>query len=76
MFETMWIKRRVTKRTAIIAFPVLNDCHLIFTRAAENRLCMKINFIPDHGRMPRLLLMAVIAGIVFVTTFEFYGNDV
>ena len=63
-------------RTLIIWIHVFINCEFSFTNSTKNSFRIPFYFIPNLRRMISCFFMTLITGIIFVTTLEFYSNNV
>ena len=76
VFTAIGIEGGVAIRTAISWSHILADRQLSFANSTKNSFRIPIVFIPNLRRMISSFFMALIAGIIIVTAFEFYSNNV
>ena len=76
VFATIGIEGWSAIRALIIWIHVFINCQFRFTNSAKDCFCVPLVFIPYLCRMISCFFMTLIAGVIFVTTFEFYGNNV
>ena len=76
VFATIRIEGSLAIWTVISWSHIFTDSQFSFTNPAKNCLRIPFIFIPNPGWMSSCFFMTLITGIVFVTTFEFYGNNI
>lgn len=76
MFAAIGIERWSAIRTVIIWAHVFINCQFRSTNSTKNSFRIPFIFIPNLPGVISGFLMTFITGIIFLTTFEFYGNNV
>ena len=76
VFAAIGIEGWSAIRTLIIWIHIFINCQFIFTNSTKNSFRIPIVFIPNLRRMISSFFMALIAGIIIVTAFELYSNNV
>ena len=74
VFTAIRVERGFAIWTAISWSHIFVDRQFSFTDPAKNCFCVPLIFTPYLCRVISCFLMTLIAGIVFVTTFELYSN--
>ncbi len=75
MIRTSFIKFRVTLQ-ASTGVHILTYGMLYLTYTTQDCLYLKFILLPNHNLVFFTLLMALIAWVIFITTFEFNCNDI
>ena len=74
VFTAIRIKGRCAIWTVVAWLHIFVDRQFRFTDPAKNCFCVPLIFTPCFRSMTHRFLMTLIAGVIFVTTFELYGN--
>ena len=76
VFATIRIEGSVAIWTVISWSHIFIDSQFSFTSPAKNSFRVPFVFIPNLRRMISCFFMTLIAGVIFITAFEFYSDNI
>jgi hypothetical protein len=76
VFLTSRVKRFHAPWTCGIPVHILLYGQFILASSTQNRPCLSLLSAPKKRSMVYCILMALIAGIICITAFEFYSNNI
>ena len=76
VFTAIWIEEGVAFWTLIPRSHIFFYCQFGFTVSAENSFGVPLIFVPCLCGMTRCFPVTLVAGVVFVTTFELDSNNI